>query len=95
MEQSRRIAVAIDGPSGAGKSSIARAAARELGFVYVDTGAIYRTAACGMNRRGIAPEDQQWLAAAAQDHRQRQGRDGRADLRPPAWPFTRASPHYT
>ena len=64
MEQSRRIAVAIDGPSGAGKSSIARAAARELGFVYVDTGAIYRTAACGMNRRGIAPEDAAAVEAA-------------------------------
>ena len=37
------IAVAIDGPSGAGKSTIARAAAKALGFVYVDTGAMYRT----------------------------------------------------
>ena len=34
--------VAIDGPAGAGKSSIARAAAKELGFIYVDTGALYR-----------------------------------------------------
>ena len=36
-------AVAIDGPSGAGKSTLARALAKELGFVYVDTGAIYRS----------------------------------------------------
>ena len=64
MEQKKRYAVAIDGPSGAGKSSIARAAARELGFVYVDTGAIYRTVACCMNRRGIAPEDGAAVAAA-------------------------------
>ena len=39
----KTIAVAIDGPSGAGKSTIARAAAGHLGFVYVDTGAMYRT----------------------------------------------------
>ena len=37
------ITVAIDGPSGAGKSTIARAAARRFGLIYVDTGAIYRT----------------------------------------------------
>ena len=36
-------AIAIDGPSGAGKSTIARAAAKRFGFIYVDTGAIYRT----------------------------------------------------
>ena len=69
MEQERRYAVAIDGPSGAGKSSIARAAARELGFVYVDTGAIYRTVACGMQRRGIAPEDAAAVEAALPEMR--------------------------
>ena len=37
--------VAIDGPAGAGKSTIARRAAAELGFIYMDTGAIYRTVA--------------------------------------------------
>ena len=37
--------VAVDGPSGAGKSSVCQAAAKELGFVYVDTGALYRTIA--------------------------------------------------
>ena len=36
-------AIAIDGPAGAGKSSVAKAAAKALGFVYVDTGALYRT----------------------------------------------------
>lgn len=57
MERSRRIAVAIDGPSGAGKSTLARAAAKELGFLYVDTGAIYRTVACYVLRRGVEPKD--------------------------------------
>ena len=36
------ISVAIDGPAGAGKSTVARAAAKELGYIYVDTGALYR-----------------------------------------------------
>ena len=53
----RHISVAIDGPSGAGKSTLARAAAKELGFVYVDTGAIYRTAALYVLRRGADPGD--------------------------------------
>lgn len=39
------INVAIDGPAGAGKSTIAKAAAKELGFIYVDTGALYRAVA--------------------------------------------------
>lgn len=45
--------VAIDGPAGAGKSSIARAAAKELGFVYVDTGALYRAVGVYGLRNGI------------------------------------------
>ena len=44
--------VAIDGPAGAGKSTLARQAARELGFLYVDTGAIYRTVALKTVRAG-------------------------------------------
>ena len=51
------IRVAIDGPAGAGKSSVAKAAAKELGFVYVDTGAIYRTIALYVLRQGVAPQD--------------------------------------
>ncbi len=48
------IRVAIDGPSGAGKSSLARAAAAALGFLYVDTGAIYRTVGLSARDRGVA-----------------------------------------
>lgn len=48
------IAVAIDGPSGAGKSTIARAAAKRLGYLYVDTGAMYRTIGLAAYRAGIA-----------------------------------------
>lgn len=45
--------VAIDGPVGAGKSSIARAAAKQLGFIYVDTGAIYRAVGLFCHRNGV------------------------------------------
>ena len=49
--------IAIDGPSGAGKSTLARRLAQELGFLYVDTGAIYRTVGLAARRRGIDPAD--------------------------------------
>ena len=49
--------IAIDGPSGAGKSTIAKAAAKALGFVYLDTGAIYRTVAWHITMMGIGPKD--------------------------------------
>ncbi len=49
--------VAIDGPAGAGKSTMARRAAQTLGFVYVDTGAIYRAVACAVLRSGVQPEE--------------------------------------
>ena len=51
----KTISVAIDGPAGAGKSTIARAIAKELGFYYVDTGAIYRTVAYFMDLLGVSP----------------------------------------
>ena len=51
------ISVAIDGPAGAGKSTIARRLARELGYRYVDTGAIYRTVAYFMDLWGVSPKD--------------------------------------
>lgn len=53
----KKISVAIDGPAGAGKSTIARRLAGELGFRYVDTGAIYRTVAYFMYLWGVSPKD--------------------------------------
>jgi len=49
--------VAIDGPAGAGKSTVSRALARRLGYVYVDTGAMYRVVALLARERGITPQD--------------------------------------
>lgn len=51
--------IAIDGPSGAGKSTLARALAQEMGYLYVDTGAIYRTVGLAVQRRGVDPSDPQ------------------------------------
>lgn len=53
----KTISIAIDGPAGAGKSTIAKRLAAELGFYYVDTGAIYRTVAYFMDILGISPKD--------------------------------------
>lgn len=49
--------IAIDGPAGAGKSTVARRLAKELGYYYVDTGAIYRTVAYFLDLLGISPRD--------------------------------------
>ena len=57
MDKDKTYAIAIDGPSGAGKSSLARTAAREIGFVYVDTGAIYRTVGWAALCRGARSEE--------------------------------------
>lgn len=51
------ISIAIDGPAGAGKSTMARAVAKELGYIYVDTGAIYRTVGYYVDLCGIGPRD--------------------------------------
>lgn len=51
------VAVAIDGPAGAGKSTIARTAAAELGFIYIDTGALYRTIGLSCINKGIDCSD--------------------------------------
>ncbi len=51
------VSVAIDGPVGAGKSSIARNAAKKLGFIYVDTGALYRAVGLYCHRKGIDMSD--------------------------------------
>lgn len=51
--------IAIDGPAGAGKSTIAKAAAKELGFIYVDTGALYRAVALEIMSRGIKTDEKE------------------------------------
>lgn len=53
----KHCSIAIDGPAGAGKSTIARRLAEEMGFYYVDTGAIYRTVAYFLDLLGISPRD--------------------------------------
>ncbi len=53
----KKISIAIDGPAGAGKSTIAKRLAKELGFYYVDTGAIYRTVAYFFDTWGVSPKD--------------------------------------
>ncbi|WP_316631217.1 (d)CMP kinase [uncultured Ruminococcus sp.] len=57
------IAIAIDGPAGAGKSTIARLAAKELGYIYVDTGALYRTIGLAASRRKLTAEDKEQIIA--------------------------------
>jgi cytidylate kinase len=64
----RRVVIAIDGPAGAGKSTIARRVAARLGFVYIDTGAMYRAVALWALRAGVDLEDMhrlEQLAASA------------------------------
>ena len=53
----KKISIAIDGPAGAGKSTIAKRLAKELGYHYVDTGAIYRTVAYFLDLWGVSPKD--------------------------------------
>ncbi len=59
--------VAIDGPAGAGKSTIAKLVAKEKGYIYVDTGAMYRGLAIHFLNRGIDPEDRKAVAEACRD----------------------------
>ena len=56
--------IAIDGPAGAGKSTIARSLAKKLGYIYVDTGAMYRAMALFLIRRGIRADETEKIEAA-------------------------------
>ena len=56
--------IAIEGPAGAGKSTIAKRVAKELSFIYVDTGAMYRAVALYLIKNGISPEDEAGLLRA-------------------------------
>ena len=59
--------IAIDGPAGAGKSTIAKLLAKKKGFVYVDTGAMYRGLAYYFLSRGIQPQEEAAIAKACND----------------------------
>lgn len=59
--------IAIDGPAGAGKSTIAKRIAKQLGFIYVDTGAMYRAMALHILRKGISPEDGEAISRSCGD----------------------------
>ena len=63
MTPEKHYAVAVDGPSGAGKSTLAKAAAAQLGILYVDTGAIYRTIGWAVRHQGIDPHDEEAVGA--------------------------------
>ena len=60
----KKISIAIDGPAGAGKSTIARRLAAEMGYHYVDTGAIYRTVAYFFDLWGVSPKDIDGISGA-------------------------------
>ncbi len=62
-----KIAIAIDGPAGAGKSTIAKLIAERKGYIYVDTGAMYRAMALYFIEQGIGARDQDRISAAAPD----------------------------
>lgn len=64
LKRDDMFSVAIDGPAGAGKSSVARAAAKELGFIYADTGALYRTVTLYLLRHGVDLNDARAVGAA-------------------------------
>src|SRR5262249_20823312 len=59
--------IAIDGPSGAGKSTLGKALARRLGYLYIDSGAVYRAVASLALDRGVSPSDEATVAAVARD----------------------------
>ncbi|MBQ6808011.1 MAG: (d)CMP kinase [Firmicutes bacterium] len=72
--------IAIDGPAGAGKSTIAKMLAQHLGYVYIDTGAMYRAVALLAQRRAVSPEDQIALASLVQEARIQLDRNGHVFL---------------
>jgi cytidylate kinase len=63
----RRMTVTVDGPAGSGKSTVSREVAQRLGFLYIDTGAMYRAAALKARRKRIAPDDEMRLRGLLKD----------------------------
>lgn len=74
----KTVSVAMDGPSGAGKSTLARKAAAALGYLYVDTGAIYRTISCYMCEQGVEVQNEEAVLSRLPELRVelRYGEDG-------------------
>ncbi|XYH95667.1 (d)CMP kinase [Sorangium sp. So ce1128] len=67
QDEGRRLRVAIDGPAGAGKGTVARGLAERLGYLLVDTGAIYRAVALAVHRVGLAWDESGAIGALAED----------------------------
>ncbi len=65
VSKKKGLTIAIDGPSGAGKSTVARALAKQLGYIYIDTGAMYRSVALRVKEKSISPEDELALSRLA------------------------------
>ncbi len=65
VSRKKGLTIAIDGPSGAGKSTVARALAKRLGYIYIDTGAMYRSVALRVKEKSISPEDELALSRLA------------------------------
>lgn len=61
----KKLCIAIDGPAGAGKSTVARLVAHKLGYIYIDTGAMYRTVALAVIRKGLMPEEDEQIGKLA------------------------------
>ena len=72
--------VAIDGPAGSGKSTVARTLASRLGFLYLETGAMYRALTWLARRDGVPLEDGEALAALAREHPVSFDADGRVEI---------------
>ena len=64
----KNLIIAIDGPSGVGKSTLSKLLARELGYINLDTGAMYRTVALAASRRGIDARDRAALQKLCKEH---------------------------
>lgn len=92
----RGLIIAIDGPAGVGKSTVARRLARQLGYLYLDTGALYRAIAWKVQDMGVSPDDHRAIAALLpqtnlqmacgpeQSHVLLDGRDITGELRTPS-----------
>jgi len=65
MSKKKGLTIAIDGPSGAGKSTVAKALAKRLGYMYIDTGAMYRSVALSVKEKSIRPKDESAVSKLA------------------------------